>query len=353
MLALVIGGTLLVRGASRIALLWGVSPLVIGLTVVAFGTSAPEAAVSVLSSLQGRAGIAVGNVIGSNIINILVVLGLSALIVPLTINQQVVRFEVPLGVGVSLLFIGLAANGTIGRIDGSILFCGIIAYTVWAVRKSRIESVENQKEYARQFETWAQKSNHIAKQVLSIAAGVGLLVLGSKFLVDGASTIARHFGVSDLTIGLTIVAAGTSLPEIATSIIAGVKGQRDIAVGNAIGSNLFNILFVLGLSGIVSPNGLPVPPEALRFDLWVMLGVSVLMLPVLFSGYRISRWEGAVFVVFYGLYLGYLVLSASGSPALSSFKFSASLFVIPVVVMMSASAIYKLVFEGRKRSKHS
>ena len=187
---------------------------------------------------------------------------------------------------------------------------------------------------------------------VGIAAGVGLLVLGSKFLVDGASTIARHFGVSDLTIGLTIVAAGTSLPEIATSIIAGVKGQRDIAVGNAIGSNLFNILFVLGLSGIVSPNGLPVPPEALRFDLWVMLGVSVLMLPVFFSGYRISRWEGAVFVVFYGLYLSYLILAASEHRALSSFTFSALLFVIPLVILMSASAIYKLVFRGRKRSKN-
>jgi cation:H+ antiporter len=221
-------------------------------------------------------------------------------------------------------------------------------YTVWAVRRSRIESVTIQEEYARHFTTRAQRNGHIAKQALFIAGGVGLLVLGSTFLVKGASSIARHFGVSDLIIGLTIVAAGTSLPEVATSLIAGIKGQRDIAVGNAVGSNLFNILFVLGLAGIVSPNGLPVPPEALRFDLWVMLGVAVLTLPVFFSGYRISRWEGAVFVLFYGLYLGYLVLSVSKYPGLSSFRFSALPFVIPMVVLMCTTAMYQLVIRGRK-----
>ena len=349
LVALVVGGEFLVRGASRIALFWGVSPLVIGLTVVAFGTSAPEAAVSVFSSLQGQSGIAVGNVIGSNIFNILVVLGLSALIVPLAVNQQVVRFEAPLGVGVTLLLVGLALDGTIGRFDGLILFGGILAYTVWAVRKSRSESVEIQKEYASQFAAYATKNEKLAKLAIYIVGGGSLLVLGSNFLVDGASSIARHFGVSDLIIGLTIVSAGTSLPELATSLIAGIKGQRDIGVGNAVGSNLFNILFVLGLAGIVSPNGLPVPPEALQFDLWVMLGVSLLALPVFFSGYRISRWEGAVFVVFYGLYLGYIVLSVSRYPALSSFKFSAFLFVIPMVTLMCSTAMYQLVFHKRKQ----
>lgn len=335
------------RGASRIALFLGVSPLVIGLTVVAFGTSAPESAVSIFSSLQGQAGIAVGNVIGSNILNILVVLGLSALIVPLTVNQQVVRIEAPLGVGAALLFAALAMDGTISRFDGTILFASILVYTVWAVRKSRTESTAIKKKYARQFTTKAQKNGHIAKQALFIAGGIGLLVLGSNFLVKGASSIARYFGVSDLVIGLTIVAAGTSLPEVATSLIAGIKGQRDIAVGNAVGSNLFNILFVLGLSGMVSPHGLPVPPEALRFDLWVMLGVAVLTLPVFFSGYRISRWEGAVFVLFYGLYLAYLVLSVSKYPGLSSFRFSALLFAIPMVALMFATAIYQLVIQRR------
>ncbi len=349
LVALVVGGELLVRGASRIALFWGVSPMVIGLTVVAFGTSAPEAAVSVFSALRGQTDIALGNVIGSNIINVLVVLGLSALIVPLVVNQKVVRFEVPLGVAVTLLLVGMAWDGTISRLDGSILFFCIVAYVVWAIRKSRSESDEVQKVYARQFETLAQKSGHVAKQVLVIAGGVGLLVLGSKFLVDGASSIARHFGISDLVIGLTIVAAGTSLPEVATSIVAGVKGERDIAVGNAVGSNLFNILFVLGLSGIVSPNGLPVHPEVLRFDLWVMLGVSVLMLPVFFSGYRVARWEGGVFVLFYGLYIGYLVLSASEFSGLPRFRFGVLLFVIPMVVLMSGTAVYQLIFRRQKQ----
>lgn len=339
---------MLVRGASRIALILGVSPLVIGLTVVALGTSAPEAAVSVLSSIQGQPGIAVGNVIGSNIINTLVVLGLSALIIPLTVNQKVVRFEAPLVVVVSFLMVGLAMDGTISRFDGSILFGGILAYIAWAVRKSRTESVEIQNEYAVQFADNAQRKGHIAKYALAIAVGCGLLVLGSKFLVESASSIARYFGVSEMIIGLTIVSAGTSLPELATSVIAGIKKQNDIGVGNVIGSNLFNILFVLGLSGMAAPNGLLIPPEAIQLDLWVMLGVSILTLPVLFSGYCISRWEGAVFVAFYGLYLGYTFLAASGFSGLPGFRISAFLFVIPMITLMFGTAFYQLIIHKRR-----
>jgi cation:H+ antiporter len=346
--ALVVGGELLVRGASRIALVCGVSPLVIGLTVVAFGTSSPEAAVSVFSSLRGATGVAVGNVLGSNIFNILVVLGVSALVAPLKVHQQVVRFDAPLGVGVTLLLAGLSIDGNIGRLDGAILFGGILVYTFWAVRKSRTESLEIQQEYAKEFGSRVQRRGHIALQALFIAAGVGLLVFGSDRLVDGASAMAGRLGVSDLIIGLTIVAAGTSLPEVATSVIAGIRGERDIAVGNAIGSNLFNILCVLGLAGLVAPRGLPVPPEALRFDLWVMLGSSALALPVFFTGYRISRWEGAVFVMFYILYLGFLVLSASGRPALAAFNTSALVFIVPMVVLIIGTAVYQLLVTRKK-----
>jgi cation:H+ antiporter len=337
------GGELLVRGASRIAMVCGVSPLVIGLTVVAFGTSTPEAAVSVFSSLQGAPGVAVGNVMGSNIFNILVVLGLSALVAPLTVHQQVVRFDAPLGVGVTLLLAGLCFDGSIGRLDGGILLGGILVYTFWAVRKSRTEPLEIQQEYTKEFGSTVQRNGHIALQVLFIAAGVGLLVFGSDLLVDGASAMARRLGVSDLVIGLTIVAAGTSLPELATSLIAGVRGERDIAVGNVVGSNLFNILCVLGLAGLVAPRGLSVPPEALRFDLWVMLGASALALPVFFTGYRISRWEGAVFVMFYVLYLGFLVLSAGGRPGLAAFNTAALFFIVPMVILIIGTAAYQLL----------
>ena len=347
LIALVAGGELLVRGASRIALLWGVSPLVVGLTVVAFGTSAPEAAVSILSSFKGASGVAVGNVMGSNIFNILAVLGLSALVAPLAVHQQVVRIEASLGVAVTLLLTGLIVDGVIGRVDGAILFFGILAYTFWAVRQSRAESIEIQEEYTREFGAKLRRNGHMALPALVIAAGVAILVLGSNLLVNGASAMAKRLGVDDLVIGLTIVAAGTSLPELATSVIAGLKQERDIAVGNVVGSNLFNILFVLGLAGMAAPAGLAVPPEALRFDVWVMLGVAGLALPVFFSGYRISRWEGAVFLFFYAMYLCFIVLSATGRQDLTAFKIAVLCFMIPMLVLIIGTAAWQLLFSKK------
>lgn len=340
---LVLGGEILVRGASRIALLYGISPLVIRLTVVAFGASTPEAAVSILSSLQGMPGVEIGNIIGSNIFNILVVLGFSALIAPLSVHQQVIYFEAPLGVGVTLLLVGLSFDGVISRFDGFFLFSGILVFTFWAVRKSRTEPVDIQQEYVKEFGRSAQRNGHIALQSLFIIGSIGLLVFGSDLLVKGASSMARRLGVSDLVIGLTIVASGTSLPELATSIIATIRGEKDIAVGNVIGSNLFNILCVLGLVGLVAPHGFLVPPKALHCDLWVMLGASVLVLPVFFTGYRISRWEGAVFIMLYILYLVFLILSASGHPGVAVFKALALFFVVPMVTLIIATAVYQLL----------
>ncbi|MGA1826197.1 MAG: calcium/sodium antiporter [bacterium] len=350
---LVLGGELLVRGASSIALVWGVSPLVIGLTVVAFGTSAPEAAVSILSSLQGIAGVAIGNIIGSNIFNILVVLGFSALIAPLSVHQQVIHFEAPLGVGVTLLLAGLSFDGVISRFDGIFLFSGILVYTFWAIRKSRTEPVEIQQEYAKEFGRSAQPNGHIAFQLLFIIGGVGLLVFGSDLLVKGASSMARRMGVSDLVIGLTIIAAGTSLPELATSIIATIRGEKDIAVGNVIGSNLFNILCVLGLVGLIARHGFPVPPRVLHCDLWIMLGASALVLPVFFTGYRISRWEGAIFIIFYILYLGFLVLFESGHPGLARFIAFAFFFVVQMVTLIIGTVIYQLLHIKKERRSMS
>jgi cation:H+ antiporter len=308
---LVIGADALVRGASKLAAAIGISPLVIGLTVVAFGTSAPEMAVSTVSGLNGQANIALGNVVGSNTFNILFILGLSALVTPLVVAQKLVKIDVPLMIAVSLLAYLFALNGVISRPEGLLLFSGIIAYTVFLIRQSHRENQVIQAEYAREYGAKEPLSlNVLVKNIMLILAGLGLLVLGSKWLVDGAVAIAQRLGVSELVIGLTIVAAGTSLPELATSVVASIRGERDIAVGNVVGSNLFNLMAVLGLAGLVSPSGIAVSAQALRVDMPVMIAAAGFCLPVFFSGSRISRREGALFLGGYMVYTAYLVLTA-------------------------------------------
>jgi cation:H+ antiporter len=259
LLLLVIGAEALVRGASQLAARSGVSPLVIGLTVVAYGTSTPELAVSVQSGLSGQADIALGNVVGSNIFNVLFILGVSAMITPLVVAQQLVRLDVPLMIGVSFLLAMLARDGRIDRLDGIALFAGIVAYTFFAIRQSRKESRRIKEEYAKEFGAGPSPAGgRVAFHVALIVLGLAALVLGSGWLVNGAVMLAKWWGLSELIIGLTIVAAGTSLPEVATSVIASMRGERDIAVGNVVGSNIFNILAVLGLSSLVAPNGVSV-----------------------------------------------------------------------------------------------
>lgn len=308
---LVVGAEALVRGASKLAATFGVSPLVIGLTVVAFGTSAPEMAVSTVSGLSGQANIALGNVIGSNIFNILLILGVSALVAPLVVSMQLIRLDVPLMIGVSVVAYLFALNGVIGRGEGVLLFAGIFAYTVFLIRQSRRESREIQQEFAREYgDKEPRSAKAILKDAVLILAGLALLVLGSKWLVDGAVAIAQRLGVSDLVIGLTIVAAGTSLPELATSVVASLRGERDIAVGNVVGSNLFNLMAVLGLAGLVSPAGIAVSPQAVRVDLPVMVAVAAVCLPVFLTGKRISRLEGFLFLAAYAGYTAFLVMTA-------------------------------------------
>ena len=332
-IAFLIGGAeLLVRGAARLATAAGVSALVVGLTVVAFGTSAPELAVSVMSAYKGQADLAVGNVVGSNIFNVLVILGLSAMIVPLVVAQQLVRFDVPVMIGVSLLLVPLGLDGKIGRLDGLLLFGGVLAYTIFLIRQSRRESsAEVKAEYESEFGSSA--SPGWLKNISLIILGVGALVIGSKWLVDGAVAIARALQVSELIIGLTIVAAGTSLPEVATSVVAALRGERDIAVGNAVGSNIFNILCVLGLSSVVSPAGITVSKAALQFDIPVMIAVAVACLPVFFSGYRISRLNGFCFIAFYAAYLVYLIFTATQHQALGTYQAAMGYFVLPLTAI--------------------
>jgi cation:H+ antiporter len=334
---LVAGAEFLVRGASKLAAGIGISPLVVGLTVVAFGTSAPELAVSTYAALAGEADIAIGNVVGSNIFNILFIIGLSAIITPLAVAQQLIRLDIPIMVGVSALLLILGIDGSIGRLDGLLLFALIVAYTVFLIRQSRAESRLVREEYEREFGVGeAEKTPRAwAVDLAWVVGGVIMLVLGSRWLVEGAVRVAVDLGVSELLIGLTLIAAGTSLPEVATSVVASLRGERDIAVGNVVGSNIFNILAVLGLTGLASPQGVPVPAEVLRFDIPVMIAVSLACAPAFLSGMIVQRWEGGLFMAYYLAYLAHLVLAATGHPALPILDG----FVLSLMIPLTALAV--------------
>lgn len=335
---LVLGAEWLVRGASSLASRLGIAPIIIGLTVVAFGTSAPEMAVSISGALSGKADVALGNVIGSNSFNILLILGLSAAVSGLSINQRILRIDIPLLTVVSFVVYGLAWNGIIGRLEGAVLFLGIISYTSWLVVSSRksgmAESPEVQAEYVdseKEIEDGAS-SKPVYFQIGLVLAGVVLLVLGSNLLVSAATEIATALGVSDLVIGLTVVAAGTSLPELATSVLAAIRGRRDIAVGNVVGSNLFNLLSVLGASAVVSKNGISVGDQALTLDFPVMLVATLVLIPMCWNGFVIRKWEGALLMAFYVAYLAYLILQASNDGVPEFFR-TMMLIVVPLTVL--------------------
>lgn len=341
-LVLLVGGAeTLVRGASRLATALGIPPLVVGLTVVALGTSSPELAVSIGSVLSGDAALAVGNVVGSNIANVLLILGLTALITPLLVKSQLVRFDVPVMIGVSLLVWGLAADGEINRIEGILLVVLLITYIGILIRKSRAEK----EDIAAEFESVVKDGRTPPLiNIGLVAAGLALLVVGSNLLLAAAVAIAEDLGLSELVIGLTLVAAGTSLPEIATSILAAVRGQRDLAVGNAVGSNLFNLLAVLGITSAVSPAGIAVADGALQFDMPFMVAVAVACLPIFFTGHLIARWEGAVFLGYYIAYTAYLVLNATEHDLLEPFSAVMIEFVVPLTVITIIASLL-----GRRR----
>ena len=332
LIALVAGAESLVRGAARLALTLGLSPLVVGLTVVAFGTSAPELAVSVGAALEGRTDIAVGNVVGSNIFNVLFILGLSALIVPLTVHLQVIRQEVPIMIGAGFLLAAFSLDGRIGFSDALMLLGLLVAYTAFLVVQSRRQGEQADETFDAEM-PHSQWDRHWAVQLLLVAVGLFLLVLGSQWLVGAATTFARALGVSELVIGLTIVAAGTSMPEVATSVMAAVRGQRDIAVGNVVGSCNFNILGCLGAASLASASGVPVPDSVLNFDLWVMVAVSLACLPVFLTGREIARWEGGVFLAYYAAYTAYLILAAQQHGVLERFNAVMLGFVVPLTVV--------------------
>lgn len=326
---MVLGADGLVRGASRMAARMGISPLIIGLTVVAFGTSAPELAVSVEAAARGQADIAIGNVVGSNIFNVLFILGVSALITPLLVSAQLIRLDVPVMIGVSVGLWLLCIDGHLSLADGVLLFGGLLAYVGFLIHEARSRPAEAGSEA----DEFLQGSQSVAANVAFVVGGLALLVGGSHGFVEGAVGIAAAFGVSELVIGLTVVAAGTSMPEVVTSIVAAVRGERDIAVGNVVGSNIFNILGVLGLSTLVALDGIPVAASVVAFDLPVMIAVAVACLPMFFHGGTIDRWKGAVFFFYYVAYTAFLVLRAQSHDALDEFSAMMVYFVLPITAL--------------------
>ena len=322
---LVAGAELLVRGAAGLAARVGLSALVIGLTVVAFGTSAPEVAVSLDATFTGRSAIAVGNVVGSNVFNVLFILGASALVAPLVVSRQILRTDVPILIGVSVLAWVMTLDGRLSRFDGALLLLGFVAYTTFTVREGLRQSAK-EPEAARPGWPWPV-------QALVVLAGLALLVLGARWFVAGAVDVARLLGWSETVIGLTIVAAGTSMPEVATSLLAAFRGERDIAVGNVVGSNISNVLAILGLSAVCASDGLEVAPSIFRFDLPVMVAVAVATAPIALARGVIGRGHGAFFLGAYAAYTGYLVLDSSGHDALPALSAVALEFVLPLVVV--------------------
>lgn len=333
---LIWGAEILVRGASGLAASFGISKVIIGLTVVSFGTSAPEMAVSLQSGFKGQTDLLLGNVLGSNIANILLILGATALVAPLRVDAKLIRADVPLMIAMTVTVFLMVLDGVLARWESLVLALVLAGYGWFLSRESRAEVPKDQeKATTPKWRLW-----------LYLAAGLVCLVLGARWLVDSAVVFATALGVSELLIGLTVVAIGTSLPELATSVVAALRGERDIAVGNVVGSNIMNLLAVLGVTGAIIPADIPVSEQAMFFDFPVMLAASIACFPIFFSRNRIRRWEGAIFLGYFILYLTYLVLESTQAIVLETFRQGMLLFVLPLTAVTLTTI---LVREIRRR----
>ncbi len=301
LLLLFFGAEALVRGSASLAIRAGLSSLLVGLTIVAFGTSSPELVVSLNAAWHGQGDISLGNVVGSNSFNIGVILGLTALICPVPVHHQIIRLDAPLVIFASLLIWLLMWDSELSRIEGGVLFLGLVVYLIWSILQVRRDSVSE--DMNDQTDSIPKVSKHWGWDVLLIVAGLAVLVVGSRLLVDNATILAKSWGVSEAVIGLTIVAAGTSMPELATSVVAALRREPDIAIGNIVGSNLFNILGILGLSGLVLPLS---APNISVVDYAVMIAFAVLLWPLLYTGKVLHRVEGVLLLAVYGGYLWWL-----------------------------------------------
>lgn len=352
LVAMVIGAEILVHGASRLAAMFGVSQLVIGLSIVAFGTSAPEFVVSIKGAFTGYSDLVVGNCIGSNIFNVLFIIGTCAVVAPLVVMKQLVRLDVPMMIVAHVIFLLFSFDGKIDRYDALLLLVVFALYYCFVIYKSLQEnsSMVNSAEIVASNPKQSCTLSAIIKHIGLTTVGLMMCIMGAKSMVDSAVTLARTLGVSELVIGLTIVSIGTSLPELATSIVATIRGQRDIAIGNVVGSSIFNILGCVGLAGLVAPSGIIVAPSILRFDLPVAIATSVACLPIFFTGYKISRWEGFLFLFYYIAYICYLLLEANHHDALPMFSQVMLWFAIPLPALTILVITYRAI---RSKESHS
>lgn len=308
-LVLLVGGAdVMVRGGSRLAARLGISPLVIGLTVVAIGTSAPELVIGIDAVLRDSSALAVGNVVGTNLVNLLLILGISAAIRPVVVESRTIRFDLPwIGVAATALFV-MALDGELVRWEGVLLVTGAVLYTVIVIRTGRREGAGVTQELVLPDLDVSDRRSGPLRDLLLLVVGIAVIVVGGDLLVDGAIEAARALGVGEALIGLTVIAIGTSAPELVTVIVSTLRGDRSIAVGNLLGSSVYNILIILGVTMVVSPDGMEVPDAVRQVDLVLMTVVALACIPIFRRGHRLSRTEGTLFVASYLVYLGYLLL---------------------------------------------
>jgi cation:H+ antiporter len=308
LVTLIAGAEVLVRAGSSLAAWLGIRPMLIGLTVVSLGTSVPELAIGIDAAVSGNPGLAVGNIVGANLINFLLILGLSALLLPIALDRATLRFDLPAITAAALLLYVLARDSKLTRPDGVILLLAALAYTAARVHVSRRETVAAADGSADDAGEVAGDQRP-ARQMVLLLVAIVVVVIGAELLVEGAVRSARSLGVSDAIIGLTIVAVGTTAPEFVTTIMSTLRGDRDLAIGNLIGSSIYNICAILGVTVVVAPRGVAVPDEVLAADLGLLVAAAAAAVPVFLSGKRISRVEGALFVASYGGYLAWLLLT--------------------------------------------
>jgi cation:H+ antiporter len=308
LVALVLGAEVLVRAGTGLASWLGIRPMMIGLTVVSLGTSVPELAIGIDAAVRGSPGLAVGNIVGTNLVNILLILGVSAALAPIALDRATLRLDLPAMTAAALLLFLVAIDGTLTRLDGGILLLGAVAYTAGLVQASRRETAGPAEGPAASVAA-AADGHRPLRQALLLVVALAVVVIGAELLVEGAVSSARSLGVSDTIIGLTVVAIGTSAPELVTTVVSTLRGERDLAIGNLIGSSTYNIGAVLALTALVAPHGIPVPDEVLATDLWLLVAAAVATAPVFLSGKRITRIEGGLFVTSYIGYLAWLLLT--------------------------------------------
>ncbi|MGQ7295822.1 calcium/sodium antiporter [Quadrisphaera sp. KR29] len=338
------GGEALVRGASRLGRAAGLSSAVVGLTVVSLCTGAPEVAVSLDAVLRGVPDLALGNAVGSNTVNVLLVLGLGALLAPIAVGRSVLRADLPVLLAASVLLLLACLDGVVSRLEGSGLLAGLVVYFAWCVWREKRSGGEGGHEEGR---GGRPRGRAAAAAVLLVLVGVGALVLGADLLVGGGTGLARALGLSDLVIGLTVVAVGTATPEIVTVVVAGLRGEREMALGAVVGSCTVNIGAVVGSAAVVGAQGLPVDPQAVRFDVPVMLVATAVLVPLAWTGARVARTEGALLVVAFAGYLTYLLLSADDHAAAGTLGTALAWFAGPLAAAGLAVAVAREVRHRR------